>query len=83
MWEEYSRAKDEMFKYTDIKQAPWHVVPADDKKAARLNCITQLLLQIPYQDMTRREMKLEPRPDLDASYVRPPITDQTFVTRVF
>jgi polyphosphate kinase 2 len=83
MWEEYSKAKDEMFRYTDIKQAPWFVVPADDKKAARLNCITHLLMQIPYETVVREEIELEPRPDLDASYVRPPITDQTFVTHVY
>ena len=42
-WVEYSRAKDEMFRYTDIKQAPWYVVEADDKRRARLNCIAHLL----------------------------------------
>ncbi len=83
MWEEYSKAKDEMFKYTDIKQAPWFVVPADDKKAARLNCIAHLLLQIPYQPVIREKIDLPPRADLQTSYVRPPITDQTFVTHVF
>jgi polyphosphate kinase 2 len=83
MWEEYSKAKDEMFRYTDIKQSPWFVVPADDKKAARLNCITHLLMQIPYRDVTRPEIELPPRSDLQSTYVRPPITDQTFVTHVF
>ena len=53
-WVEYSKAKDEMFKYTDIKQAPWWVVEADDKKAARLNCIAHLLSSIPYDDLTKR-----------------------------
>ncbi|HCC31342.1 MAG TPA: polyphosphate kinase 2, partial [Marinilabiliales bacterium] len=48
-WVEYSKAKDEMFKYTDIKQAPWYVVRADDKKLARLNCISHLLSIIPYE----------------------------------
>jgi polyphosphate kinase 2 len=83
MWEEYSKAKDEMFRYTDIKQSPWFVVPADDKKAARLNCITHLLMQIPYRDVTRPQIELPPRSDLQSTYVRPPITDQTFVTHVF
>ncbi len=83
MWEEYSKAKDENFKYTDIKQAPWFVVPADDKKAARLNCITHLLLEVPYKTVVREKIDLPPRADLQATYVRPPITDQTFVTRVY
>ena len=48
-WVDYSRAKDAMFIHTDIKQAPWWVVDADDKKRARLNCITHLLSQIPYR----------------------------------
>ena len=60
-WVEYSRAKDEMFRYTDIKQAPWYVVDADDKKRARLNCIHHLLQQIPYEDVTPAPLKLPPR----------------------
>jgi len=79
-WIEYSRAKDEMFKYTDIKQAPWYVVEADDKKRARLNCIHHLLSLIPYEDLTPEPIELPPR-QKDGGYVRPPITDQTFVPR--
>jgi polyphosphate kinase 2 len=60
-WVEYSEAKDEMFKYTDIKQAPWYVVPADNKKRARLNCISHLLSLIPYKDLTPKPIKLPPR----------------------
>jgi polyphosphate kinase 2 len=77
-WIEYSRAKDEMFKYTDIKQAPWYVVNADVKMHARLNCIRHLLSMIPYKDLTPEPIALPPRQD-DIGYVRPPITDQTFV----
>jgi polyphosphate kinase 2 len=77
-WVEYSRAKDEMFKYTDIKQAPWYVVNADNKKRARLNCISHFLSLIPYRDLTPEPMQLPPRQQ-DTGYVRPPITDQTFV----
>lgn len=77
-WQQYSRAKDEMFKYTDIKQAPWYVVNADIKKHARLNCIHHLLSMIPYQDLTPEPVSLPPRKDRKG-YVRPPITDQTFV----
>ncbi|NOY59204.1 MAG: polyphosphate kinase 2 [Calditrichaeota bacterium] len=77
-WVEYSKAKDEMFAYTDIKQAPWYVVEADDKKRARLNCISHLLSQIPYEDLTPAKIKLPPR-QRNIGYVRPPISDQTFV----
>ena len=81
-WVEYSRAKDEMFKYTDIKQAPWYVVNADVKRHARLNCIHHLLTMIPYEDLTPEPIKLPPR-QADVGYVRPPITDQTFVPEVY
>jgi len=81
-WVEYSKAKDEMFKYTDIKQAPWYVVRADDKKLARLNCISHLLSLIPYKDLTPKAFELAPRKISD-NYMRPPITDQTFVPEIF
>jgi polyphosphate kinase 2 len=77
-WVEYSKAKDEMFAHTDIKQAPWYVVNADVKKHARLNCIKHLLSRIPYEDLTPDPIKLPPRQDAHG-YVRPPISDQTFV----
>jgi len=81
-WVEYSKAKDEMFAHTDIKQAPWYVVSADDKRRARLNCIRHLLSVIPYQDLTPKPMKLPPRAR-QFNYVRPPITDQTFVPSAY
>jgi polyphosphate kinase 2 len=81
-WVEYSKAKDEMFAYTDIKQAPWYVVPSDDKKRARLNTIAHLLTLIPYEDLTPEPIVLPPRQD-QTGYVRPPITDQTFVPEVY
>ena len=77
-WVEYSMAKDKMFTYTDTKQSPWYVVPADDKRRARLNCIDHLLSLIPYDDLTPKPIKLPPLKH-DVAYVRPPITDQTFV----
>jgi polyphosphate kinase 2 len=79
-WVEYSRAKDEMFAHTDIKQAPWYVVDADVKKHARLNCIDHLLELFPYEDLTPEPIELPERSD-QGSYVRPPIADQTFVKR--
>ena len=81
-WVEYSRAKDEMFKYTDIKQAPWYVVNSDVKKRARLNCIAHFLSLIPYQDLTPEPIELPPRQE-DVGYVRPPMSDQTFVPEIY
>lgn len=80
-WEGYSKAKDEMFAHTDIKQAPWYVVNADVKKRARLNCISHLLSAIPYEDLTPEPIELPPREEAKG-YVRPPISDQTFVPDV-
>jgi len=81
-WVEYSMAKDEMFSHTDIKQAPWYVVDADDKKRARLNVIHHFLSLIPYEDLTPEPIVLPPRQS-DRGYVRPPKTDQTFVPEVY
>ena len=77
-WVAFSRAKDDMFPYTDIKQAPWFVVNADDKRRARLNCIHHLLSMIPYEDVLPKKIELTPRPS-DEGYMRPPVSDQTFV----
>jgi polyphosphate kinase 2 len=81
-WLEYSRAKDEMFAHTDIKQAPWYVVDADVKKRARLNCIGHLLRMIPYEDLSPEPIELPPRQEA-SGYVRPPISDQTFVPKKY
>ena len=81
-WAEYSRAKDEMFANTDIKQAPWYVVDADDKNRARLNCISHLLSLIPYEHVEPEPIALNARP-VQAEYVRPPLHEQTFVPEVF
>jgi len=77
-WEDYSRAKDEMFDYTDIKQAPWYVVDADEKRRARLNCISHILEKIPYEDLTPEKLELPPRTH-SKGYIRPPMSEQTFV----
>jgi polyphosphate kinase len=81
-WVEYSKAKDENFAHTDIKQAPWYVVNADNKLCARLNCIRHLLSLIPFEDLTPEPLVLPPRQP-EQGYVRPPMTDQTFVPQVF
>ena len=81
-WVEYSKAKDEMFASTDTRQSPWWVVPSDDKRRARLNCIHHLLSMVPYTDLTPEPIVLPPR-QRDEGYVRPPMSDQTFVPQVY
>ncbi|HEY62221.1 MAG TPA: polyphosphate kinase 2 [Anaerolineae bacterium] len=81
-WVDYSKAKDQMFKYTDIKQAPWYVVNADVKRHARLNLISHLLSMIPYQDLTPEPIVLPPRQE-NIGYVRPPMEDQTFIPEIY
>jgi polyphosphate kinase 2 (PPK2 family) len=82
-WQDYSVAKDEMFAHTDTKQSRWWVVKADDKRSARLNCISHLLSQIPYQDLTPEPLELPPRPPATGGYVRPPLEEQTFIPEVY
>lgn len=81
-WEQFSEAKDRMFDYTDIKQAPWYVVNSDDKKRARLNCIHHILDQIPYEDILPDPIELPPVRK-GTGYVRPPIEEQTFVPDIY
>lgn len=81
-WVEFSRAKDEMFVHTDIKQAPWHVVNGDNKKRARLNIITHLLSIFDYEDLSPTPIELPPRQKVQ-NYVRPPLSDQTFIPEVY
>lgn len=82
MWEEYSKAKDVMFSFTDTKQSPWYVINSDDKKRAKLNCISHILSLIKYEDLTPKPFKLEPRKPAKG-YVRPPINEQTFVPEIY
>jgi len=70
-WEEYSRAKDQMIVHTDIPEAPWFVVEADDKRRARLNMIAHLLSTLPYVEVPRPKLALPKRPP-STGYVRPP-----------
>jgi polyphosphate kinase 2 (PPK2 family) len=81
-WVEYSKAKDRMMEHTDIKQAPWYVVNADIKRHARLNCIHHLLSQIPYDDLTPPPVELPTRQE-NVGYIRPPMSEQTFVPEVY
>ncbi|ELR96645.1 polyphosphate kinase 2 [Gloeocapsa sp. PCC 73106] len=81
-WVEYSQAKDKMFAHTNIPEAPWFTVDADDKKRARLNCIKHILSKIPYEDMTPEALELPPRKPA-ADYVRPPLNEQFFVPQYY
>ncbi len=81
-WSDYSRAKDAMFTYTDIEEAPWQVVGADVKRHARLNCIHHLLQTVPYEDIADEPVEL---PDLqrDPNYRRSPIDSMNWVPEIY
>ncbi len=81
-FQEYSKAKDEMFAYTDTKICPWYVVNADNKKRARLNCIHHLLSMIKYDDLTPEPFELPDKVE-NKGYVRPPIDEMTYVPDAF
>jgi polyphosphate kinase 2 len=78
-WVDYAEAKDEMFAYTDLRETPWFVVDADDKRAARLNLVAHLLSQVPYEEVPRPPVALPPHQQ--RAYKRPPIDSQTWVPR--
>ena len=77
-WEDYSRAKDEMFVHTDIPEAPWHVVESEDKRRARINMIAHLLSTVPYVDVPEPKLTLPPRPP-SQGYVRTPRDREDYV----
>jgi polyphosphate kinase 2 len=81
-WVEYSRAKDAMFADTDTEESPWHVVNADVKKHARLNCISHLLSCIDYEDVMPEPTEL-PERQVDPGYERPAIDDQNWVPALY
>jgi polyphosphate kinase 2 len=81
-WADYSRAKDEMFQHTNIPEVPWWVVDGDDKRTARLNCISHLLSSIDYEDLTPELMEL-PERDESIPYERPPLETDNFVPHVY
>jgi polyphosphate kinase len=80
-WVDYAEAKDEMFAYTDIREAPWYVVDANNKREARLNLISHLLSLIPYEDVPHERIELPARQQ--RAYSRPPIDSQTWVPQRF
>jgi polyphosphate kinase len=82
LFREYSRAKDDMLAFSDIPEAPWWTIPADDKRRARLNCIAHLLSRVRYEDITPDPVSLPPR-DGSHHYERPPMEAQNFVPDVY
>ena len=81
-WEDYTKAKEEMLERTHIPEAPWWIVPADDKQKARLNCITHLLSQLPYEEVERPEVVLPPRMR-NQDYVRHPVPQGMIVPQAY
>jgi polyphosphate kinase 2 (PPK2 family) len=78
-WYEYSRARDEMLAATDTAWAPWYIVPSDDKKRARLNVISHLLSQTPYEKLPREDVRLPKRSDKRAYDDRAPLEGRKFI----
>ena len=85
-WGEFSKAKDAMFAHTNIPEAPWYTVEADDKRRARLNCIRHLLSKVPYEDLPPPAIELPPRPSegsSDEGQDRAPRLEQFFVPNLY
>jgi polyphosphate kinase 2 len=81
-WEQYTRAKEEMFERTNIPEAPWYIVEANDKKRARLNCMHHLLRQIPYTDVPH-ETAVLPERVFNPNYERKTLPDELYVPEVY
>ena len=82
-WDDYTRARDEMLQATDTPFAPWYVVRTDDKKRARLNCISHLLSMIPYEKAPREKVKLPKRSKKDKYDSQAGLLGRTFVPTAF
>ncbi|MEM1443083.1 MAG: polyphosphate kinase 2, partial [Verrucomicrobiota bacterium] len=81
-WEDYTKAKEVMLKKTHIEEAPWWVVPADNKKKARLNCINHFLSQIPYEEVEQETVTL-PEREHYPDYHRNPVPESMIVPQKF
>ncbi|MCS4536362.1 polyphosphate kinase 2 [Corynebacterium sp. HS2168-gen11] len=81
-WEDYSRAKDEMFIHTDIPAAPWYTVESEDKKRSRINVISHILSVVPYEKIKRELPEIPSRPQSERDYERPPREDFRYVPDV-
>ncbi|WP_293768409.1 polyphosphate kinase 2 [uncultured Corynebacterium sp.] len=81
-WEDYSRAKDEMFVHTDTPTSPWYTVESEDKKRSRINVINHILKTIPYQHVDQDVPEIPKRPKSEAKYARPPRNEFAYVQDV-
>jgi polyphosphate kinase 2 len=81
-WEQYTKAKEEMFERTNIPEAPWYIVEGNDKKRERLNCIEHLLSKIPYQDVPSEKVTLPDR-EYNPDYERRVLPDELYVPKVY
>ena len=81
-WEAYTKAKEAMLERTHIPEAPWWIVEADNKKRARLNCISHFLAQIPYQEVPRADVTLPERVH-NPDYSRTPVPDELYVPDIY
>jgi polyphosphate kinase 2 (PPK2 family) len=82
-WYQYSRARDAMLAATDTEDAPWNIVPSDDKKAARLNCIAHLLKVVPHGKVPREKIKLPKRSKKGAYDDEAPLQGRRFVPAIY
>ena len=82
-WYEYSRARDLMLQMTDNKDAPWYIVRSDDKRRARLNCISHILKMIPYKKLPRQKIKLPARSNKQRYDDQAPLRRRKFVAEQF
>lgn len=81
-WEQYTKAKEEMFSRTNIPEAPWYIVEGNDKKRERLNCIEHLLTQIPYTDVASERVALPDR-EYNPDYERRVLPDELYVPKIY
>ena len=81
-WEQYTKAKEDMFARTNIPEAPWHVVEGNDKKRERLNCIEHLLSKIPYHEVDSEKVALPDR-KYNPNYERQVLPDELYVPKVY
>src|SRR5881296_3104056 len=82
-WYDYSRARDRMLEATDTKHAPWYIVHSDNKKRARLNCITHLLSLIPYKKVPRETVRLPKRSDKHKYDDQAPLKGRHFIPEIY
>ena len=81
-WEDYTKAKEEMFSRTNIPEAPWYIVEGNDKKRERLNCIEHILSQIPYSEVDNQKIEL-PERVFNPDYERRVLPDKLYVPKIY